>query len=188
MSCYLQVGHTEISKNVTTTLLKVIFVFHCSVHLCWHSSSTYQQEHAFTSSKSCSLSSAVTDARHSAVPCHLNNVYLKVFSPKEWTSDNLIQCMVWTVHYSRQHCQSNMWDGLCGVHTCMWPSNVMEEQHCRHISCWMNMTKSSIQAHLMLKHIGYDFTAVPRGKMFTRRTFSLSEKSVTMILPADCTL
>jgi hypothetical protein len=64
----------------------------------------------------------------------------------------------------------------------------MEEQHFRHISCWMNLTKKSIQASLMFQYSSHDCTVVPIDTKFTRGTLFLPQKTVTMLFPADCIL
>lgn len=45
------------------------------------------------------------------------------------------RCKVRTVGHRKQHCTSKFCDCLSGVHICMWPSIVMDEQHIIHFSC-----------------------------------------------------
>lgn len=47
LSWHLYIGHMKILLNFITVLLEGILLFHCSLDLCWQSSSTYKQKHAF---------------------------------------------------------------------------------------------------------------------------------------------
>jgi len=45
------------------------------------------------------------------------------------------RCKVRTVGHMKRQCPSKFCDCLSGVHICMWPSIVMDEQHIIHFSC-----------------------------------------------------
>jgi hypothetical protein len=51
--CYLLVRHEEISRNLTTTLLRAkLFFFKYNLHLCQCYSSTFRQKHTFLPNRS----------------------------------------------------------------------------------------------------------------------------------------
>jgi len=63
--------------------------FQCSLHLCWQSSSTLQQEEVFLPHRSCTTSPAATDAWHSAVHHHWHYGVLALLFSRNSTGDNL---------------------------------------------------------------------------------------------------
>lgn len=116
---------------------------HCSLHLCWHSS-TFEQEPVFPSHKSCSPFSATTGTWQSAVPYHWrSNVLADFFLKGSHRSYLMVQ--VRTIGWLQQHGPPKICVCLCGAHTCVYPSTATDGQHFRHFCCGTNLMMVSIQ-------------------------------------------
>ena len=63
-----------------------VIIFHFSLHLCRQSSPTFEQEHVFSSGKSCCPSSAVTGTRRPTEPRRWRSGAIAIFlKPKQLT-------------------------------------------------------------------------------------------------------
>ena len=120
----------------------------------------------------------------SAIPCCWCNDVLA-----DYFFQRTIQVIIWwyevntTGLMQRQHCPSKICDSLCGVHTCIQPSIILEEQQIRCFSCGTNLTNVSIQTSYCCNIASGVHCCPPRWKFLWMAAFS-SQKPVTMIFPA----
>jgi hypothetical protein len=82
-----------------------------------------------------------------------------------------------------QHVHQKFVDGLCGVHTCVNATIVMEEQYFRQFVGGTNSMKVSIQSFIVFRVHCFHV-----GKKFTKIVPFSSQKTVIVNLLADGTL